>query len=596
MASGSRIVVVVAGDAKSLQTAMRQAETAVRGFEDKADKSGARMAASMRKHAALMGAALLAGLVTGIGTSINAANDLNESINAVGVVFEGAQNKIHTFAENAARDMGLSRRAVNDAVIPIGNLLKNAGMDVDAVADHVIDLTQRAVDLGSTLNVDASEALEKFRAGLAGESEPLKAYGIDVSEAALKTEALALGLTNSTGPLDRVVKAQAALSIIMKESNGFAGDFAKTLEGSLSNQLKIARANAENMAARLGQRLLPATLEVTTAFAEMTAEGGFLSDALGGIGEMIGNVADTAASAISEMGVYWHWLKRITEAAGDGRINNQELAASHGDLTDVRRDSDEQSAEFLATERALIDAEIEHERVMETVGEMYDEMRSGVDRTTTAVETLADRTKRLQTAEQELTDQRLEALNTELAKLRADQRAAEALATLVELQQSGTATAEELRIAELELAIAVEEANVATAKQNAELDRMNGKRIDVTIAQNWITTGAVGQVSSGGLFSIKKLAGGGHLDRGEPAIVGEGGRAELFVPDEAGTVVPMGSRRGAGGGGGGGGAPTYVTIKVEAGISDPQAVATKVVEALQTYYRNNGAIPVAVRG
>lgn len=41
-------------------------------------------------------------------------------------------------------------------------------------------------------------------------------------------------------------------------------------------------------------------------------------------------------------------------------------------------------------------------------------------------------------------------------------------------------------------------------------------------------------------FHLRALAEGGRVRRGEPVIVGEGGRPELFIPDVPGTVVPAG--------------------------------------------------------
>lgn len=201
----------------------------------------------------------LAALAVG---AVKAASDLAESMNAINVVFKEAAGTVEAFGETAAESAGLSQRAFNEAVIPIGQLLNNFGLTADASADAVLALTQRAADLGSVLNVDTSVALEKFQAGLAGEAEPLKAFGVDVSVAAIKAEALALGLIRSGEEMSKSARAQAALSIIMRETAFAAGDFANTLETSLPNQLKQLKADAENVAAALGTAMLPSLLDV----------------------------------------------------------------------------------------------------------------------------------------------------------------------------------------------------------------------------------------------------------------------------------------------------------------------------------------------
>lgn len=218
----------------------------------------------------------LAGLAVG---AVKAASNLSESMNAINVVFKEAAGTVEAFGETAATSAGLSQRAFNEAIVPIGQLLNNFGFEANASADAVLALTQRAADLGSTLNIDTAVALEKFQSGLAGEAEPLKAFGVDVSVAAIKAEALALGLIRSGEEMSKNVRAQAALSIIMRETAFAAGDFSRTLEESLPNQLKELKANAENLAAALGTALLPSVLDMVKGIQSLVDRFTDLSEA-----------------------------------------------------------------------------------------------------------------------------------------------------------------------------------------------------------------------------------------------------------------------------------------------------------------------------
>ncbi len=60
--------------------------------------------------------------------------------------------------------------------VPIGALLQNMGMGLDATADNTTKLTQRAADMASVFNVDVSEALGAIQAGLRGEADPLERF------------------------------------------------------------------------------------------------------------------------------------------------------------------------------------------------------------------------------------------------------------------------------------------------------------------------------------------------------------------------------------------------------------------------------------
>lgn len=127
--------VTVLGDARSLKKAMGEAETSVKKATTGIDKSGSAMAAGMKMHLAVLGAAVVAGLGKFVASSVSAANDLNESINAVNVIFGESADTIHAWADDASASMGLSRRAVNESIIPIGAMLKNMGFATEDVAE-----------------------------------------------------------------------------------------------------------------------------------------------------------------------------------------------------------------------------------------------------------------------------------------------------------------------------------------------------------------------------------------------------------------------------------------------------------------------------
>jgi hypothetical protein len=83
-------------------------------------------------------------------------------------------------------------------------------------------------------------------------------------------------------------------------------------------------------------------------------------------------------------------------------------------------------------------------------------------------------------------------------------------------------------------------------------------------------------------------AGGGGVQRGVPVTVGEFG-PETFVPGSDGNIISHGARSQAGSNGHG----TVINLSVQA--LDPAAAARAVVQALQAYERQNGAIPIITR-
>lgn len=229
--------------------------------------------------------------------SIAAASDLGESTSKVGVVFGGASDKVLEFASNAATALGQSEGQVLAAAGTFGNLLRAVGLSEDASAEFSTSMVQLATDLASFNNTDPTEALDALRAGLVGETEPLKRFGVNMNEATLKAKALELGLSDGKATLDSNAKAQAAYALIMEQTSLAQGDFART-SGGLANQQRIFSAQVDDLQARLGGLFLPAITKIVTALnTGLGPATDTISDGFGRLGDVVGPVVQQIADA-----------------------------------------------------------------------------------------------------------------------------------------------------------------------------------------------------------------------------------------------------------------------------------------------------------
>lgn len=197
-------------------------------------------------------------------SSVRAASDLEESANAVSVVFGEATATIEQFGRTSATSVGLAQSEFNSLATNTGALLTNFGFSLDEAADSTITLTQRAADLASVFNTEVSEALDAINAALRGETEPIRRYGISLSAVEVAANAVALGLASATSAVDPLAKAASAVNLIMEQSAKVAGDFANTSEG-LANQQRILKARLEDVKVQIGQAFIPALLAVAEA-------------------------------------------------------------------------------------------------------------------------------------------------------------------------------------------------------------------------------------------------------------------------------------------------------------------------------------------
>lgn len=117
-------------------------------------------------------------------------------------------------------------------------MFKNQGIDLDSSYFMAENLTEAGYDISSLYNLTTQESMDKIRAGLAGQVEPLRAIGIDISEGALKKVLNDVGIERSVQQLSYAEKEIARYIAIVEQAGKAQGDFAKTFE-SPANQVKV---------------------------------------------------------------------------------------------------------------------------------------------------------------------------------------------------------------------------------------------------------------------------------------------------------------------------------------------------------------------
>ena len=135
--------------------------------------------------------------------SIDAASDVEESMSKVGVVFGDSAGMVQEFASTADTALGQSRQQALDAAGTFGNLFVSMGMGQEPAADMSTSLVTLASDLASFNNTDPTTALDALRAGLTGETEPLKRFGVNLNAATISAKALELGLVETAVDMER---------------------------------------------------------------------------------------------------------------------------------------------------------------------------------------------------------------------------------------------------------------------------------------------------------------------------------------------------------------------------------------------------------
>ena len=254
---------------------------------------------TISKVAGVVGGALAAaGIGSFVKNSISAASDLGESLNALQVTYSDlgsdAIKSLEAMGAAAAGNLGLSQTDFNAFAVQFSSFATNIAGPTGDVVGTLESITTRAADFASVMNLEVGEAAAVFQSGLAGETEPLKKFGIDLSAAAVEAYAMANGIGEAGKQLTEQEKQQARYGALMEQTAKTQGDFTNTSD-SLANAQRILGANFENVQATVGGPLLNAFATLTTALIPVTNE---LGPILVGVMEQLAPVIERIAGLL----------------------------------------------------------------------------------------------------------------------------------------------------------------------------------------------------------------------------------------------------------------------------------------------------------
>ena len=208
------------------------------------------------------------GATVGITNAVKAASNLAAEYEGVNQIFGQAAKGVQEFAKQASKTAGLSETEALQGAKTFGLFAQAAGLSTASAATFSTTLVQLAGDLGSFNDVPTADALAAIQSGLQGQAEPLRKFGVFLTDDALKAEALAMSIYNGTGALSAQQKMLASYSLILKSTNVQQGDFIKYAD-TFGNSTKTITKDLENLSAQIGQQLLPVIEEMLPAISEL---------------------------------------------------------------------------------------------------------------------------------------------------------------------------------------------------------------------------------------------------------------------------------------------------------------------------------------
>ena len=199
----------------------------------------------------------LKAIATYLANAVTKFNDFYEATD----LFNNAMGELSGQATELINKMesllGIDPTEAMTNIATLQSLATSFGLASDKAYILSKNLTQLAYDESSYWNKDTATTFTAIASAISGELEPIRRLGVDLSQARLQQELLALGFNKQVSSLSQADKAVLRYIAIMKQTANVQGNLAQTIS-SPANMVRILKSEISQLAKAVGQLLYPA--------------------------------------------------------------------------------------------------------------------------------------------------------------------------------------------------------------------------------------------------------------------------------------------------------------------------------------------------
>ena len=205
----------------------------------------------------LLLAAFAVGMVSRtLGKYVTAAADVEEVMNKFNVVFGNASNEALEFAQALGLSVGRATSTLVEMMSALQDTFVPLGFTRKASSELSKAMTQLSLDVASFNNAADSDVMRAFQSAIVGNHEAVRSFGIVLTEASLKEEALKKGIIETERELTSQEKVLARVSLLFNSTKDAQGDLIRT-QDSYANGVKELNENLKVLTEVIGEVLMP---------------------------------------------------------------------------------------------------------------------------------------------------------------------------------------------------------------------------------------------------------------------------------------------------------------------------------------------------
>lgn len=258
-----------------------------------------------------------------LGEAIDISSSLTEVENVVRTTFGNYEKMIQDFSKTSIQDFGMSELMAKQVASRFQAMGVAMGFSQKNMANMSLELTKLTADMASFYDMSQTDVARNLQAIFTGETEPLRKYGLDLTQATLKEWALKQGLDADITSMTQAQKAMLRYQYVMQNTAAAQGDFARTAD-TWHNQITVLTQSFQQLASIIGGALINAfkpfvrtlnqVMQYVIAFAETVTNA---------LGSIFGWQYEVSAGGVAE-----DWadgMEDFSDATGDAAKNAKKL-------------------------------------------------------------------------------------------------------------------------------------------------------------------------------------------------------------------------------------------------------------------------------
>lgn len=235
-----------------------------------------------------------------IKDAIDISSSLTEVENVVRTTFGNYEKLIQDFSKTSIQDLGMSELTAKQVASRFQAIGTAMGFSQGKMADMSLQLTKLTADMASFYDMEQSDVARNLQAVFTGETEPLRKYGLDLTQATLKEWAMKQGLDADISSMTQAEKTMLRYQYVMANTAAAQGDFARTSD-TWANQIRILKQSFEQLAAIIGGALINAFKPfVRTLNAVMQKVIAFATTVTNALGSIFGWKFEISAGGLAD--------------------------------------------------------------------------------------------------------------------------------------------------------------------------------------------------------------------------------------------------------------------------------------------------------